>query len=94
MTKEKKNTSNKNSGTITAAIGGVVVGAVATNLMSNNNNLRKYTKEEAKFRSNNGANSCANCCHSQTSKKINEGECNIVSDIEELATKICDFHVL
>ena len=93
MTKEKKNTSNKDSGTITAAIGGVVVGAAATKLLSNNNNVRKYTKEEAKFRNNNGANSCANCCHSQTSKKINGGECNIVSDIEDLATNICDFYV-
>ena len=54
MTKEKKNTSNKESGTITAAIGGVVVGAAATKLLSNNNNVRKYTKEEANFRNING----------------------------------------
>lgn len=64
-----KNTSNKNSETITAAISGAVVEEAVTKLLSNNN-VRKYTKEEANFRNNNGVSeSCATCTHSQLSKK-------------------------
>tara|TARA_Y100000991_G_C21945043_1_gene337071 strand:+ start:50 stop:346 length:297 start_codon:yes stop_codon:yes gene_type:complete len=94
MTKETKKNTNKNSGTITAAIGGVVVGAAATKLLSNNNNVRKYTKEEANFRNNNGlSKSCATCKHSQPSNKINSDQCNIVSDVEDLLSNICDYQI-
>ena len=84
MTKERKNTNNKNSETITAA---------ATKLLSNNN-IRKYTKKEANFRPcDETTKSCANCFHPQTSNKINLGLCNIV-DIEECSNKnTCNFQI-